>query len=103
MGNNLQPTSPTSQSDILTVATIGIIVILAGLVIDALIAGKFENIAEMKGHHGYFVWCLLFGPIGWLMVWMLPDRGEHVVIVKNMPQSTDTSNKKTTDFDLPDL
>lgn len=100
MGNNLQPTTPTDRSDMMIAA---IIVILAALIIDALVAGKFENIAEMKGHHGYFVWCLLFGPIGWLMVWMLPDRGEHVVIVKNMPKSADTSNKKTNDFDLPDL
>lgn len=103
MGNNLQSTSPTGQSNILTVAIISIIVILVGVVINALAAGKFEDIAEMKGHRGYFAWCFFFGAIGWMMVIALPDRGEQTVTVKNMPKNADTYTKKTNDFDLPEL
>ncbi len=39
-----------------------------------LIARKFASIAEMKGHQGYFWWCLLLGAVGWAMVIALPDR-----------------------------
>ena len=45
------------------------------LVIDALGAKKFEEIANMKGHQGYFWWCFWLGLAGWAMVIALPDRG----------------------------
>ncbi len=44
------------------------------LILAFLVARQFEAIAEMKGHKGYFWWCLLFGPAGWAMVIALPDR-----------------------------
>lgn len=37
-------------------------------------AKKFNEIAEMKGHTGYFAWCFFLGIIGYLMVIALPDR-----------------------------
>lgn len=43
------------------------------LIISALVATKFEEIAKMKGHTGYFWWCFLLGPAGWLMVVALPN------------------------------
>lgn len=46
---------------------------IIGLVISAIAAAKFESIANMKGHFGYFWWCFWLGAIGWAMVIALPD------------------------------
>ena len=43
-------------------------------VIAVKVSEKFESIAEMKGHNGYFWWCFWLGPVGWAMVIALPDR-----------------------------
>ncbi len=51
-----------------------VLIIIVVLIIDALIALKFESIANMKGHQGYFWWCFLLGVIGCGMVIALPDR-----------------------------
>jgi len=58
------------------------------LAISAVVASKFEKIAEMKGHSGYFWWCFWLGAIGWTMVIALPDR------TLTQPKAID---------DLPDL
>ncbi len=51
-----------------------VFIILIALLIHICIANKFADIAAMKGHEsGYWGWCFLFGPIGWLMVIALPD------------------------------
>lgn len=53
------------------------------LVLDYLIAKKFESIANLKGHSGYFVWCFIFGIIGYLMVIALPYNSNDI------PQAND--------------
>ena len=55
------------------------------LIIDYIIAKKFSDIAEMKGHKGstYFWFTFLFGSVGMLMVIALPNIKE--VTIKNMP------------------
>ena len=55
---------------------------IAGIVIGCIVmlivygaaASAFEQIANEKGHEGYFWWCFLCGIVGWLMVAALPDR-----------------------------
>ena len=44
------------------------------LVIALIAAMKYDEIAKMKGHEGYAVWCFFLGIIGWIMVAALPDR-----------------------------
>ena len=53
--------------------------IVIALIIDYVIAKKFEEIAEMKGHIGstYFWFTFLFGPIGMLMVIALPIKDKE--------------------------
>lgn len=60
-----------------------IIVCIVILVISGIAALKFESIANMKGHSGYFWWCFLLGAIGWAMVIALPDRKEEYVLGKS--------------------
>ena len=50
--------------------------IVVAIVIDYIIAKKFEEIAEMKGHIGstYFWYTFVFGGIGMLMVIALPNQ-----------------------------
>lgn len=45
-----------------------------------LIAKEFYKIAEMKGHfQKKYLWIsFLLGPIGWLLVIALPDRGDAI-------------------------
>ena len=74
----------------------GVIAIIVGLIIAVITAVKFNEIAEMKGHHGYFWWCLLLGFVGWLMVIALPNR-------KNGPKNTETYDTKSYIEELPDL
>lgn len=68
-----------------------IVFCVVALIISALVAMKFEEIAKMKGHIGYFWWCFLLGPAGWLMVVALPNHGKVVV---STPEDKD---------ELPDL
>ncbi len=75
-------------------------VVVLALAIQVAIAVKFEMISEAKGYEGYFWWCLLFGPAGWLMVVALPDR--------NAPRVSETSPRQAfisseTDDKLPEL
>ena len=51
-----------------------LVVLIVILFVNAKTSEKFEAIAEMKGHDGYFWWCFWFGPVGWAMVIALPDR-----------------------------
>ena len=55
------------------------------LIINYIIAQKFSDIAEMKGHEGstYFWFTFIFGLIGMLMVIALPN--EKTVTVQNKP------------------
>ncbi len=48
-------------------------ILIMALIIQLLIADKFNAIAIMKGHDGYFGWCFLLGIVGWCMVIALPD------------------------------
>lgn len=50
--------------------------VIVGLFIAVIAADKFDKIAQMKGHQGYFWWCFWLGIIGWIMVAALPDRGK---------------------------
>lgn len=65
-----------------------IIGIIIALIIDYLIAKKFEDIAEMKGHIGspYFWYTFIFGLIGMLMVIALPVKEKE-----NSYKSTSTT------------
>lgn len=69
------------------------------VILFALIAGKFEKIANMKGHNGYFWWCFLLGAAGWAMVIALPDRGASLSCD---PLSADQPIQRLND-DLPEL
>ena len=51
-----------------------ILIWIVFLVIGMFAAQKFESIANMKGHEGYFWWCFWLGFVGWAMVIALPDR-----------------------------
>ncbi len=57
-----------------------LIVLIAALVINILLAKQFYNVAKMKGFPWmrYFWIPFLFGPIGWFMVLALPDHGDKV-------------------------
>ena len=59
--------------------------LIIALVIDYIIAKKFADIAEMKGHEGstYFWFTFIFGLVGMLMVIALPNA--KGVVIKNMP------------------
>ena len=69
--------------------------IIIALVIDYVIAKKFEEIAEMKGHEGstYFWFTFLFGLVGMLMVIALPNKNS--ASIKNFP-TTYEAPKRTT-------
>jgi len=57
-----------------------LMLIMAGLVIwlDWYLATQFCNAAQMKGHYEkkYFWLSFLLGPVGYLLVVALPDRGK---------------------------
>ena len=67
--------------------------IIIALIINAVIAKKFVEIADMKGHNGsdYFWYIFLFGIIGMLMVIALPDISEketpNPAIIKPNPST----------------
>ena len=52
-----------------------LIIVIIALVIDAVIANQFSDIAEMKGYadRKYFWFTFLFGIVGMLMVIALPN------------------------------
>ena len=62
--------------------------IIVAIVIDYIIAKKFEEIAEMKGHEGstYFWFTFIFGFIGMLMVVALPNLKTTTVKVLSIPK-----------------
>jgi uncharacterized membrane protein YkvI len=68
-----------------------LIVICIFYFIDYLISKKFETIANMKGHKGYFWWCFWTTFVGYIMVVALPDRSQ---VSNNEQQESD---------ELPDL
>lgn len=72
---------------------------LVYLAIIAFIAQKFEEIAQLKGHSGYFWWCLWLGPAGWLMVAALPDRNA----APSATQAPQVSQASDDDDDIPTL
>ena len=74
-----------------------VIIAIVYLIFNAIIAIKFESIAEEKGYSGYFLWCLLFGAAGWAMVIALPNR-------KMMSQADSvTEQPQLYDDKLPEL
>ena len=62
--------------------------IVIAMIIDYVIAKKFAEIAEMKGHEGdtYFWFTFIFGVVGMLMVIALPNT--TAIKVKNTATST---------------
>ena len=47
---------------------------IGALVIELMLAGKFESIANEKGYSGFFWWCFFLNIVGYLMVVALPDK-----------------------------
>lgn len=87
--------------------------LIIGLVVAYLVASKFSEIAEMKGHEGhtYFWYTFLFGICGMLMVIALPNvkaaeskeekrtKIDSFIHIRNEPQAhtatyTQTNNIK---------
>ena len=68
---------------------LGIVIVL---IIDYVIAKKFEEIAEMKGHEGgtYFWFTFIFGVVGMLMVIALPE-----VLIEEAPKQSIIKPKDT--------
>ena len=78
-----------------------IIFLIIFFAISAFVAMKFEAIANMKGHTGYFWWCFWLGAIGWAMVIALPDRNQGDSIQES--GNVDSSLAARTDDTLPEL
>lgn len=85
-------------------------IIVVVIVVVALVAYKFESIAEMKGHEGYFWWCFWLGPVGWAMVIALPDRriefpdySKQIASITNYRQTPQPSQPPEDDDNLPEL
>lgn len=52
-----------------------ILIIIVSLILNAIVAAGFNDIAKMKGHtENYFWWVFLFPIAGYIMVAALPDR-----------------------------
>lgn len=58
--------------------------IVIGLFISYILAKKYAEIAEMKGHDGssYFWWCFWLGIFGHLLVVALPDRNKPEIKIE---------------------
>ncbi len=80
-----------------------VLIIVAVIAVNILIAKKFNAIAREKGHDDYFWWCFLFGIIGWLMVVALPDRRQPKVLEVKAPVSTPVPELQKTEDRLPSL
>lgn len=87
-----------------------ILIALGGALVIAffvLIARKFASIAEMKGHQGYFWWCLLLGVVGWAMVIALPDRKiqfpDYSKLIASAAKQEQTTGKSEPNDSLPRL
>ena len=67
---------------------------IIAIVIDYIIAKKFEEIAEMKGHDGstYFWFTFIFGLVGMLMVIALPNT--RAITIKTLPEKQPASVPK---------
>ena len=53
-----------------------LVISIVYLIIELLVATKFDEIARMKGHDtGYMAWVFFTGIFGMIMVAALPDRG----------------------------
>lgn len=83
-----------------------ILVCIVILILSAITAKKFESIANMKGHSGYFWWCFWLGVIGWAMVIALPDRkmeipGLTAMLSEKAPNVYNTEQEA--DDSLPEL
>lgn len=71
-----------------------LLVIVIALVIDYIIAEKFSDIAQMKGHEGstYFWFTFIFGLVGMLMVIALPNT--KAITIKNLPDKLSATAPK---------
>ncbi len=78
-----------------------IIISIVVLTVSLITAAKFDSIAEMKGHSGYFWWCFWLGPAGWAMVIALPDRKKDSDLSAGQKQNI--SHNSVTDDSLPEL
>lgn len=58
---------------------------IIGILIDCWIAGLFWGAAQMKGFKSsvYFWTSFLFGPVGWILVCALPDRGNTLQAISD--------------------
>ena len=72
---------PAFLSIVNGVKTFAIGASLFGLAAWIFLAWEFYNIAKIKGFPGikYFVICLIFAPVGYLLVIALPDRGQSQI------------------------
>ena len=72
-----------------------LLILAVCLFINGIVAGKFKEIAEMKGHDGesYFWFTFIFGFVGMLMVIALPDKTN--VYVRNYPSANTAPEQKT--------
>ena len=94
---------------------VSFVLLIISLWVDYLIAKKFMEIAEMKGHDGgsYFWWTFLAGPVGMAMVIALPyigksDNGkaqdffggtpEHITITKDTQMRCENCNQVITGY-----
>ena len=68
-----------------------LVCLIIALIIDYIIAKKFSDIAEMKGHYGgtYFWFTFLFGLVGMLMVIALPTITPKNVNTTILPPAKD--------------
>ena len=79
--------------------------VIAVLIVYGIAASKFEKIAVMKGHSGYFWYCFFLGIAGWLMVIALPDRtskdelADSAEKLSNIEEIADNGESKETAFD----
>jgi hypothetical protein len=64
--------------------------LIIGIFIQLFIAASFDDIAVAKGwnQQRIFHFCFWFGPLGWIYVAALPDRGD-----KNPPPQSNTQAK----------
>lgn len=63
------------------------LVLLVAVVFNVILAAIFGNVAEQKGHTGYFWIVFIFGLIGCLVVVALPDRKAGAATEENSTES----------------